>query len=475
MAAKLKTVYICSSCGYESSKWNGRCPSCKEWNTFEEDVIDVSPETKKSGRASPAELSALSCPEKIRTLDQISAQDEIRYSTGTGELDRVLGGGLVKGSLVLLGGEPGIGKSTLLLQICSYFGEEHSILYISGEESPRQVKLRAERLGVTTPSLYLLSVTDAEAVCATVMETKPDIVIIDSIQTMSIKSVSSTSGSIAQVRECTNMFMHLAKDQEIPIFLVGHVNKDGAIAGPKVMEHIVDTVLFFEGDRHQSYRLLRAVKNRYGSTNEIGVFEMQDRGLMQIENPSLMFLSGRPAGVSGCCISCVMEGTRPILAEVQALVTKSGYSAPRRTSTGFDFGRLAIIIAVLEKRAGLFYGSLDVFVNIVGGFRLDETAADLPAALALYSSFMDIPVNEKLVSFGEIGLGGEIRSISCVSQRIGEAQRLGFEKCIIPKMSLRQIDPKKYHIGIIAVSNVRQAFDYIRKDHEKRTAGSPEN
>lgn len=476
MAAKLKTVYICSSCGYESSKWNGRCPSCKEWNTFEEDVIDVSPASaKKSGRASPAELSALSCPEKIRTLDQISAQDEIRYSTGTGELDRVLGGGLVKGSLVLLGGEPGIGKSTLLLQICSYFGEEHSILYISGEESPRQVKLRAERLGVTTPSLYLLSVTDAEAVCATVMETKPDIVIIDSIQTMSIKSVSSTSGSIAQVRECTNMFMHLAKDQEIPIFLVGHVNKDGAIAGPKVMEHIVDTVLFFEGDRHQSYRLLRAVKNRYGSTNEIGVFEMQDRGLMQIENPSLMFLSGRPAGVSGCCISCVMEGTRPILAEVQALVTKSGYSAPRRTSTGFDFGRLAIIIAVLEKRAGLFYGSLDVFVNIVGGFRLDETAADLPAALALYSSLMDIPVNEKLVSFGEIGLGGEIRSISCVSQRIGEAQRLGFEKCIIPKMSLRQIDPKKYHIGIIAVSNIRQAFDYIRKDHEKRTADSPEN
>lgn len=471
MAAKLKTVYICSSCGYESAKWNGRCPSCKEWNTFEEDVIDVSPAvTKKSGRASPAELSALSCPEKIQTLSQITAQDEIRYSTGTGELDRVLGGGLVKGSLVLLGGEPGIGKSTLLLQICSYFGEEHSILYISGEESPRQVKLRAERLGVTTSSLYLLSVTDAEAVCATVMETKPDIVIIDSIQTMCIKSVSSTSGSIAQVRECTNMFMHLAKDMEIPIFLVGHVNKDGAIAGPKVMEHIVDTVLFFEGDRHQSYRLLRAVKNRYGSTNEIGVFEMQDRGLVQIENPSLMFLSGRPAGVSGCCISCVMEGTRPILAEVQALVTKSGYSAPRRTSTGFDFGRLAIIIAVLEKRAGLFYGTLDVFVNIVGGFRLDEPAADLPAALALYSSLMDIPVNEKLVSFGEIGLGGEIRSISGVSQRIGEAERLGFEKCIIPKMSLRQIDPKKYHIGIIAVSNVRQAFDYIRKEHEKRTS-----
>ncbi|MCM1578799.1 MAG: DNA repair protein RadA, partial [Ruminococcus sp.] len=284
MSPKLKTVYICSSCGYESSKWNGRCPSCKEWNTFEEEVIDVSPAAKtagKSARASGAELSALSCSEKIKTLAEITAEDEIRYSTGTGELDRVLGGGLVKGSLVLLGGEPGIGKSTLLLQICSYFGREHSILYVSGEESPRQVKLRAERLGVNTGSLYLLSVTDAEAVCATVMESRPDIVIIDSIQTMSIKSVSSTSGSIAQVRECTNMFMHLAKDMEIPIFLVGHVNKDGAIAGPKVMEHIVDTVLFFEGDRHQSYRLLRAVKNRFGSTNEIGVFEMQDRGLEQ--------------------------------------------------------------------------------------------------------------------------------------------------------------------------------------------------
>lgn len=475
MSPKLKTVYICSSCGYESSKWNGRCPSCKEWNTFEEDVIDVSPAAKTTGkaaRATGAELIALSCSDKIRTLDEITAEDEIRYSTGTGELDRVLGGGLVKGSLVLLGGEPGIGKSTLLLQICSYFGEEHSILYVSGEESPRQVKLRAERLGVNTSSLYLLSVTDAEAVCATVMESRPDIVIIDSIQTMSIKSVSSTSGSIAQVRECTNMFMHLAKDMEIPIFLVGHVNKDGAIAGPKVMEHIVDTVLFFEGDRHQSYRLLRAVKNRFGSTNEIGVFEMQDKGLVQIENPSLMFLSGRPGGVSGSCVGCVMEGTRPILAEVQALVTKSGYSAPRRTSTGFDFSRLAIIIAVLEKRAGLFYGTLDVFVNIVGGFRLDEPAADLPAALALYSSLMDIPVNEKLVSFGEIGLGGEIRSISNVSQRISEAERLGFEKCIIPKMSLRQIDPKKYHIGIIAVSNVRQAFDYIRKDFDKRKDGN---
>ncbi len=464
MAGKSKSVYICSSCGYESPKWNGKCPSCGEWNTFEEETVESTPKKSSFQRSAPSVLSGTDSSEKIRTLSQIDTEEEVRYSTGMGELDRVLGGGLVKGSLVLLGGEPGIGKSTLLLQICSFLGKEHRILYVSGEESVRQIKLRADRLGVTTPNLYLLSLTDAESVCTTVMASKPDIVIIDSIQTMNIRDINSASGSVTQVRECTNMFMHLAKDMEIPLFLVGHVNKDGAIAGPKVMEHIVDAVLFFEGERHQSYRLLRAVKNRYGSTNEIGVFEMQDKGLSQVENPSQMFLSGRPAGVSGSCVGCVMEGTRPILAEVQALVTKSSYAAPRRMSTGFDFSRLAIIIAVLEKRAGLFYGTLDVYVNIVGGFRLDEPAADLPAALALYSSLMDMPIGEKLVSFGEIGLGGEVRSISNISQRITEAQRLGFEKCIIPKMSLRQIDPKKYKIGIIAVSNIRQAFDYLRKD-----------
>mgnify|MGYP003294740128 CR=1 FL=1 len=463
MAAKLKSVYICSACGYESPKWNGKCPSCGEWNTFEEEIVEASP--KKTSAKASASAAGVNLADKVRTLSQIDTDDEIRYSTGASELDRVLGGGLVKGSLVLLGGEPGIGKSTLLLQICSYLGKEHSILYVSGEESVRQIKLRADRLEVDTPNLYLLSSTDAESICSTVTASQPEIVIIDSIQTMNIRDINSSSGSITQVRECTNMFMHMAKELEVPVFLVGHVNKDGAIAGPKVMEHIVDTVLFFEGDRHQSYRLLRAVKNRYGSTNEIGVFEMQDKGLEQVENPSQMFLSGRPVGVSGSCVGCIMEGTRPILAEVQALVTKSSYSAPRRTSTGFDFSRLAIIIAVLEKRAGLFYGTLDIYVNIVGGFRLDEPAADLPAALALYSSLMDMPINEKLVSFGEIGLGGEVRSVSNISQRIAEAQRLGFEKCIIPKMSLRQIDPKRYNIGIIAVSNVRQAFDYLRKEN----------
>ncbi|MBQ3918382.1 MAG: DNA repair protein RadA [Oscillospiraceae bacterium] len=452
---KLKTIYVCTSCGAEFSKWNGKCPSCGEWNTLEEDVR----EEKKPGKSTRAPVREV----QIKKLDEIGTDDEVRYPTGSGELDRVLGGGLVKGSLVLLGGEPGIGKSTLLLQICTYFGKEHTILYVSGEESARQVKLRADRLGVEAQSLYLLSHTDAESICDTVRRNSPDIVIIDSIQTMTIQGISSSAGSITQVRECTNLFMHLAKDLEIPIFLVGHVNKDGAIAGPKVMEHIVDTVLFFEGERNQSYRLLRAVKNRYGSTNEIGVFDMSDKGLVEVPNPSELFLSGRPVGVSGCCIGCVMEGSRPILAEVQALAAKTAYSSPKRTSTGFDFSRLAIIIAVLEKRAGIFCGALDIFVNVVGGFRLDEPAADLPTALALYSALTDAPISEKLAAFGEIGLGGEVRSISHISQRINEAARLGFTKVIIPKTSMRQIDPRSYNIGIIGVSNIRQAFEYLKK------------
>ncbi|MBQ5317150.1 MAG: DNA repair protein RadA [Oscillospiraceae bacterium] len=454
---KLKTIYVCSECGAQYSKWNGKCPSCGEWNTMEEDVIDTSPRASKS--SSPTPMRDI----PVKKLSEVGTDDEVRYSTGCGELDRVLGGGLVKGSLVLLGGEPGIGKSTLLLQICNYFGHEHSILYVSGEESARQVKLRADRLGVASDELYLLSITDAEQVCDAVRSHKPDIVIIDSIQTMNIRDISSSSGSITQVRECTNLFMHLAKDLEIPIFLVGHVNKDGAIAGPKVMEHIVDTVLFFEGERNQSYRLLRAVKNRYGSTNEISVFDMSDTGLKEVPNPSEMFLSGRPVGVSGCAIGCVMEGSRPILAEVQALVTKSSYASPRRTSTGFDFSRLAIIIATLEKRAGLFYGTLDIYVNVVGGFRLDEPAADLPVALALYSSLLDMPIDEKLAAFGEIGLGGEVRNISNIPQRINEAARLGFTRVIVPKTSLRSLDPKAYGIGIVGVSNIRQAFEYLKK------------
>lgn len=466
MYMKLKTVYICSECGYKTPRWYGKCPTCGSWNTLEEDVEE------SAAPVSAKNTAAVHYPAKAavpRKLSEVDTDEEIRYPTGSAELDRVLGGGLVKGSIVLLGGEPGIGKSTLLLQICTYFGKEHSILYVSGEESSRQVKLRADRLGVKGESLSLLSSTDALSIANCVRERTPDIVIIDSIQTMNLRELNSSSGSITQVRECTNLFMRLAKELEIPVFIVGHVNKDGAIAGPKVMEHIVDTVLFFEGERNQSYRLLRAVKNRYGSTNEIGVFDMSDRGLKEVLNPSAMFLSGRPVGVSGCSVGCVMEGSRPILAEIQALVTKSGYPSPRRTSQGFDFSRLAIILAVLEKRAGLFYGTLDVYVNVVGGFRLDEPAADLPVALALYSSLIDLPIPENIAAFGELGLGGEVRSISGISQRLNEAARLGFSVCIVPKTSLRGLDPKEYKTGIVGVASIRQAFEYLKKYAEKNS------
>ena len=364
---------------------------------------------------------------------------------------------------MLLGGEPGIGKSTLLLQICQHLGEEHSVLYVSGEESARQIKLRAERLGVNTESLYLLTGNDAESVCDTIMQSEPDVVIIDSIQTMHINGLSSGSGSVPQVRECTTLFMQTAKAKEIPIFLVGHVTKEGAIAGPKVMEHIVDAVLIFEGDRYQSIRLLRAVKNRFGSTNEIGVFEMRDTGLSQVENPSAMLLDGRPVGVSGTCVCCMMEGSRPILAEIQALCANSTLSAPRRTATGFDYNRVYILLAVLEKRYGLFFGALDVYLNIVGGFRLDEPAGDLAVALALYSAMMDKPIGEKVIAFGEIGLGGELRSVSNAAQRIQEAERLGFTLCILPKQTLRTLQTNRCTIRLAGVSNLKEAFRVLEQ------------
>lgn len=450
--AKLKQVYVCSNCGYESSKWNGKCPNCGEWNTFEETTAAVI----TAGKASKGAVNISANIKAIGDID--GSYDEVRYSTGLSELDRVLGGGLVKGSLVLLGGEPGIGKSTILLQICKTLCLNKSVLYVSGEESMRQIKMRAERLGVLSENLYLLSHTDAEAICEAVKSQKPDIVIIDSIQTMNISAISSSQGSITQVRECTNLFMHTAKSEEIPFFIVGHVNKDGAIAGPKVMEHIVDAVLYFEGQRNMSYRILRAVKNRYGSTNEIGVFEMSDKGLLEVENPSMMLLSGRPVDVSGCCVACVMEGSRPIMAEVQALVAKSGFSSPRRTSTGFDYNRMSIIIAVLEKRLGFYFGNLDVFMNIVGGLRLDEPAADLSIALALYSSLTDKVIPDKVIAMGEIGLGGELRSISHITQRLSEIERLGFEKCIVPKSSLKGIDISKYKMKVIGAYSIKGAF-----------------
>lgn len=454
--AKVKSVYVCNQCGYETSKWNGKCPGCGEWNTFEEC------QTTTHKAASGSSVSIRDISDSILNISAVDASfDEVRYSTGLNELDRVLGGGLVKGSLVLLGGEPGIGKSTLLLQICEHMGEDHTILYVSGEESVRQIKLRAERLGVKNENLYLLAQTDCEAICSVIAKEKPEIVIIDSIQTMNISGISSAQGSISQVRECTNMFMRTAKNEEIPMFIVGHVNKDGAIAGPKVMEHIVDCVLYFEGQRNLSYRILRAVKNRFGSTNEIGVFEMANKGLVEVENPSMMLLSGRPTDVSGCCVACIMEGSRPIMAEVQALVSKSGFSAPRRTCTGFDYNRMAIIIAVLEKRLGFFFGGLDVYINIVGGFKLDEPAADLSIAMALYSSLTDKVVSDKTIAFGEIGLGGELRNISHAEQRLSEAQRMGFEKCIQPAQSLKGIDISKYSMKIVGVRSIKAAFNEI--------------
>lgn len=454
---KPKALFVCTACGAESTKWNGRCPSCGEWNTLEEQEYREAPKTAAFQRKSTSAATAAS-DDMILTLKNIDINSDIRYSTGLGELDRVLGGGLVKGSIVLIGGEPGIGKSTLLLQICEYMGSEHSVLYVSGEESARQIKVRASRLGVDSENLYILSVTDAETVAATISAKRPDIAIIDSIQTMTLSGINSGAGSISQVRECTNLFMHTAKSEEIPIFIVGHVNKDGAIAGPKVMEHIVDAVLYFEGDRHLSYRILRAVKNRYGSTNEIGVFDMMDKGLKEVENPSLMLLSGRPKGVSGSCISCIMEGSRPIMADIQSLVAKSSYSAPRRTSTGFDFSRMAIILAVMEKRTGVFSGGLDVYMNVVGGLRIDDPAADLAAAMSLYSCIMDKPIDGKTAAFGEVGLAGEVRTVSAADQRLREAQRIGFERCIVPKLCMRNINASDYRLEIIPVASVRQAF-----------------
>lgn len=447
--AKVKEVYVCSNCGYETPKWNGRCPSCGEWNTFEQQL-----QVAASGKTTVASAAGIAAPAKISEID---TESEIRYHTGVKELDRVLGGGIVKGSILLLSGDPGIGKSTMLLQICEYLGREHTILYVSGEESIRQLKLRAQRLGVQSDNLSVVSQTDIDTIVHTMMSLKPDIVMVDSIQTMNLASVSSSPGSIAQVRECTGALMRAAKSEDIPVFVVGHVNKDGAIAGPKVLEHIVDAVLYFEGDRQLSYRILRAVKNRYGSTNEIGVFEMSDDGLHEVENPSAMMLSGRPVNVSGTCVACVMEGTRPIMVEVQALVTKTGFGTPRRMSTGFDYNRMSLILAVLEKRAGYFFGALDSYINIVGGLKLDEPAADLSIALALVSSLRDKPISEEILAFGEIGLAGEIRNVSHVLQRVKEARRLGFRKCIIPKHSLKSVEGVD-GIEIVGAGNLKQAI-----------------
>ena len=459
MAAKSRTVFVCNECGYKSPKWMGKCPNCDEWNTLMEEVV-VKTATSSSGKKSIVSSSSQAL--EVTSINDVDENDEYRYLTGMSELDRVLGGGIVKGSLVLLGGEPGIGKSTLLLQICQYLGENHSVLYVSGEESQRQIKLRAKRLGVDTKNLYLLTDTDIGNIISTIMVEKPNVVIVDSIQTMSLETLTSSAGSITQVRECTNLLMKCAKSEGIPIWVVGHVNKDGAIAGPKVLEHIVDAVLYFEGDRHQNYRIIRAVKNRFGSTNEIGVFDMVSSGLMEVENPSQMLLSGRPVNVSGTCVSCTMEGSRPILAEVQALVAKTGFGNPRRTSTGFDYNRMAIIIAVLEKRVGYTFSNLDAYVNIIGGLRITEPASDLAVAMALVSSVKDKPVGDHVLSFGEVGLTGEIRSVNNSENRIREAMRLGFTTCIVPQSSFVKLNMKQFKdIEVLGVRSINEAVKLI--------------
>ncbi len=453
---KTKSLYVCSECGYESSKWYGKCPGCGEWNTMnEQQISNISSSRSKSGKSAIYSAKALK-------LKEIDSSIEKRISTGVSEFDRVLGGGIVEGSLVLLSGDPGIGKSTILLQICEHLGKAKSILYVSGEESASQIKLRAARLGVTTDKLCILAQTDIGIIVETIKTDKPDIVIIDSIQTMVYDEISSTAGSITQVRECTNILMHLAKSTETPIFVVGHVNKDGAIAGPKVLEHIVDTVLYFEGERNYSYRMLRSVKNRFGSTNEIGVFEMKQDGLQEVENPSMLMLSGRPKNVSGSCIACVIEGSRPILAEVQGLVTATGFGTPRRMSTGFDYNRMAMILAVLEKRAGYYFNSMDTYINVIGGLRLDEPAADLTVAMALVSSLKDIVVKDNIIAFGEIGLAGEIRAVNNCEQRIAESIRLGFDKCIIPFHNYKSLSKSlKTSADIIPVRTIREAFNAL--------------
>ena len=453
--AKIKTSYICSECGFESPKWYGKCPSCGEWNTLNEELN--SQQTKNSFS------NSFSTVNQVLALDDICGENDERIPTKIEEFDRVLGGGIVKGSLVLLSGDPGIGKSTILLQICQNLGSKgQKILYVSGEESANQIKLRAVRIGVTTKNLFILSQTDLATIVECIKAEKPDIVIIDSIQTMVYEQVNSSAGSITQVRECTNVFMHTAKGLGIPIFIVGHVNKDGAIAGPKVLEHIVDTVLYFEGERNYSYGILRGVKNRFGSTNEIGVFEMTADGLKEVLNPSLMMISGRPKNTSGTCVACVMEGTRPILAEVQGLVCATGFGTPRRMSTGFDYNRMSMLLAVLEKRAGYFFNNMDAYVNVVGGLKLDEPAADLTVALALVSSLKDKAVDDKTIAFGEVGLAGEIRAVNNCEQRIAEAKRLGFERCIIPFHNYKSItNSLKSTFDIIPVRNIREAFSAL--------------
>ena len=450
---KSKSVFFCTECGNETPRWQGKCPACGAWNSI---VEQEQVATKIGCKTAIARGES----RKPRTLKEVDCNSEIRFPTGLGELDRVLGGGAVKGSLVLVGGAPGIGKSTLLLQICSDLGKSLKVLYVSGEESETQIKLRANRLGVTTDNLFLLSETDLSAVLTTVQEEKPDILIADSIQTLYHSENTSSPGSISQVKDCTMALMQLAKSSDITVFVVGHVNKEGSIAGPKVLEHMVDCVMYFEGESEHNYRILRAAKNRFGSTNEIGVFEMADTGLREVPNPSEMLLKGRPTHAPGTCVACVMEGTRPVLAEVQALAVRSSLNVPRRTTDGFDYNRAVLLMAVLEKRGGLNLSSSDIYINVIGGLHLDEPAADLPVILAAASSYRDKIFDSNTAAFGEVGLTGEIRAVSNLSQRLSEARRLGFSRCIIPKQGSAQTEAPE-GLELIRVRNIREAIEFV--------------
>ena len=448
---KQKIVYFCTACGNETPKWQGRCTACGAWNTMQEHI-------EKNSTNSRARLSPFDTNHSAKKLTELDTDVELRFTTGMSELDRVLGGGAVSGSLVLVGGAPGIGKSTLLLQICNNLCADKKVLYISGEESEKQLKLRAQRINVLPDTLFVLSETHLTNILESVDEIKPDVLIIDSIQTLYSENSESTPGSVSQVKDCTMTLMELSKTNGITVFVVGHINKDGAIAGPKVLEHMVDCVLYFEGDPNSSYRLLRAAKNRFGSTNEIGVFEMADTGLIEVPNPSQVLLDGRPEGASGTCVACVMEGTRPVLAEVQALVAKTTFNVPRRTADGFDFNRAALLLAVAEKRCGLKLSAFDAYINVIGGLKLDEPGADLPVILAISSSYRDSPIPDDLVAIGEVGLTGEIRSVSHMNQRLAEVARLGFKKCIIPKKSAEKLDIPS-ELTVYMVKNLLEAIE----------------
>ena len=459
---KLKTVYVCSNCGETSPRWMGRCPSCGSWNTMNEDVVAEAPKAGLSGgkAAAPVRQEGVTSLTARRLADISTTEEKSRILTGISELDRVLGGGIVLGGVVLLSGEPGVGKSTMLLQLCGAISNQHTVLYITGEESVRQVKLRAARLKVPQDNIYLAAENDVDEICGLIEKEKPELVVIDSIQTMRCMDISSSSGTVSQVKESAARLLAVAKKQEIPMFIVGHVNKDGAIAGPKVMEHIVDCVLYFEGDQSMSYRILRAAKNRFGSTNEIGVFEMEDSGLREVTNPSEMLLSGRPTNTPGTCVVGVMEGSRTVLAEVQALVTPSGYSGARRNANGIDYNRAMLLLAVLEKRAGFSLSSCDAYINVVGGLRLEEPATDLAVILAIASSYKDLPVGSDLAAVGEVGLSGEIRSVSHLNQRLSEIARLGFRRCIIPA-HVRDDVQKQNGLQTIPVKNIREALKAV--------------